>query len=52
VWIALFKLRSPPRMSRWPHRVAAAGRQGLVPDSAANAASFRHRPGWENDTMT
>ena len=45
MWIALFRARSPPRLSRcrtvWP---LLAG-SGLVPDRAANAASFRQRPG-------
>ena len=30
---------------------AAAGLTGLVPASAANTASSRHRPAWEKDTM-
>jgi hypothetical protein len=31
---------------------AAAGLTGLVPASAANTASSRHRPAWEKDTMS
>ena len=50
-WMARFRARSPPRLSRcrivWP---LLAG-MGLVPPRAANAASLRQRPGWEKLTM-
>jgi hypothetical protein len=52
MWIALFRARSPPRLSRWRTVWPLLAGSGLVPDSAAKAASLRHRPGWENETMT
>jgi hypothetical protein len=51
VWIALFRARSPPRLSRCRTVLPLLACNGLVPDSAANAASLRHRPGREKDTM-
>ena len=51
VWIALFKARSPPRLSRCRTVLPLLACSGLVPASAAKAASLRHRPGWEKDTM-
>jgi hypothetical protein len=51
VWIALFRARSPPRLSRCRTVLPLLAGNGLVPDSAAKAASLRHRPGWEKDTM-
>jgi hypothetical protein len=51
VWMARFRARSPPRLSRCRTVLPLLAGSGLVPDSVANAASLRHRPGWENDTM-
>jgi hypothetical protein len=34
-----------------PHDAPLLASSGLVPPRAANAASLRHRPGCENDTM-
>ena len=42
VWMALLRARSPPRLSRCRTVLPLLARSGLVPDSAANAASFRH----------
>jgi hypothetical protein len=47
VWIARFRARSPPRLSRCRMVLPLLACNGLVPDSAAKAASLRHRPGWE-----
>src|SRR5829696_10103094 len=51
VWMVLLSARSPPRLSRWRTVRPLLACSGLVPDSAANAASLRHRPGWEKLTM-
>ena len=48
---ARLRARSPPRLSRWRTVLPLLAGSGLVPARAANAASLRQRPGWENDTM-
>jgi hypothetical protein len=44
VWIAQFDARSPPRLSRCRTVLPLLACSGPVSDSAANAASLRHRP--------
>ena len=51
VWIARFSAKAPPRLSRCRTVRPLLAGSGLIPPKAANAASLRHRPGWENDTM-
>src|SRR5215218_7665397 len=48
---ARFRARSPPRLSRCRTVRPLLAGSGLAPPRAANAASLRQRPGWENDTM-
>ena len=50
VWMARFSARSPPRLSRCRTILPLLAGMGLVPPRAANAASLRHRPGWEKLT--
>jgi hypothetical protein len=50
-WMARFSARSPPRLSRCRTVMPLLAGTGLVPPRAANAASLRHRPGWEKLTM-
>jgi hypothetical protein len=50
VWIAQFNARSPPRLSRCRTIRPLLAGMGLVPASAANAASLRQRPGCEKLT--
>ena len=52
VWIALLNALSPPRLSRWRTVWPLLASSGLVPTRAANAASLRHRPEWEKETIT
>jgi hypothetical protein len=52
VWIALLSARSPPRLRRCRTVRPLEASSGLTPARAANAASLRHRPGWEKLTMT
>ena len=51
VWMARLRARSPPRLRRWRTVRPLLAGIGQVPAREANAASLRHRPGWENDTM-
>src|SRR5829696_6035291 len=51
VWMARLRARSPRRLGDAERVLPLLTGSGLVPDRAANAASLRHRPGWENDTM-
>ncbi len=50
-WMARFSARSSPRLSRCRTVLPLLAGIGLVPPSAANAASLRQRPGWEKLTM-
>ena len=48
---ARFRARSPPRLRRYRMVRPLLAGSGLAPPRAAIAASLRHRPGCENDTM-
>ena len=50
-WIARFRTRSPPWLSRYRTVWPLLAGSGLLPPSAAYAASLRHRPGWEKLTV-
>jgi hypothetical protein len=51
MWRARLSARSPPWLSRCRTVRPLLAGTGLAPASAANAASLRHRPGWEKLTI-